>query len=288
LMLRAVSADKQKFPRLLAGRPGVCEIARRNGRVFHRYSARRPVMTDEQCRAPRCAIVAILLCLCAAPAIADDAVAGSPIGRVGGGSLCVTNGVVSPLPDGRLAIETASSRGVVRGSDGQAAEIRFRYLGPTADSKPLASGELRRQIGIKLHAQDTCNLLYVMWHIEPDSKIGVSIKRNPTQHTHAECNANGYTTIRPSAGVTMPRILPREAHALRAELRGTDLIVLADGRRVWVGTVGVGLAGIDGPVGFRTDNARFEFEYFANIAGSGSLNRGVDQSRNRCVQQLGD
>lgn len=245
-------------------------------------------MTGEQRRAHGYVIVAILLCLSAVPAVADDAAAGSPVGRVGGGTLCVTNGVVSPRPDGRLAIATASSRAVVRGSDGQTAEIRFRYLGPTADSKPLASGELRRQIGIKLHAQDTCNLLYVMWHIEPDAKIGVSIKHNPTQHTHAECHANGYTTIRPSTSAAMPRILPGEAHTLRAELRGTELIVLADGRRAWVGAVGGGLAGIDGPVGFRTDNARFEFEYFANIAGPGSLNRGVDESRNRCVQQPGD
>jgi hypothetical protein len=245
-------------------------------------------MTVQQRRAPSGPVVAILLCLSAAPAIADDAAAGSPIGRVGAGSLCVTNGVVSALPDGRLAIETASSRGVVRGSDGQAAEIRFRYLGPTTDSKPLASGELRRQIGIKLHAQDTCNLLYVMWHIEPDSKIAVSIKHNPTQHTHAECHANGYTTIRPSTSVAMPRILPGEAHTLRAELRGAELIVLADGRKAWVGTVGGGLAGIDGPVGFRTDNARFAFEYFADIAGSASQNRGADPIRNRCEQQPGD
>jgi hypothetical protein len=241
------------------------------------------IMAGGRPKPRRCAIAAILLCLSAAPAIADDAAEGSRIGRVGGGSLCVTNGVVSSGPDGRLAIETASSRGVVPGSDGQTAEIRFRYLGPTAGSKPLASGELRRQIGVKLHAQDTCNLLYVMWHIEPDQKIAVSLKRNPAQHTHAECHANGYTTIRPNTSMAMPRILPGEAHTLRAELRGTELIVLADGRRAWVGSVG-DLAGIAGPAGFRTDNARFEFEYLANIVGS----PGVDQSRARCVQQPGD
>ncbi len=222
----------------------------------------------------------ILLCLSAVPAIADDT---APIGRIVEGSLCVTNGTVSSRPDGRLAIETPSSRAVVPDSDGQAAEIRFRYLGPTTGSKPLASGELRRQIGIKLHAQDTCNLLYVMWHIEPDAKIAVLLKHNPAQHTHAQCRANGYTTMRPSAGIAMPRILPGEAHTLRADLRGTELIVLADGRRAWVGTVG-GLAGIDGPVGFRTDNARFEFEYFARVISS----RGADRGQSRCVQQPGD
>src|SRR5258708_2670910 len=74
--------------------------------------------------------------------------------RVDRNELCVTNGSVSALPGGRLAIATLSSRAVVRaatetGAD-QAAEIRFRYLGPTQTSKPLASGELRRQIGLKL------------------------------------------------------------------------------------------------------------------------------------------
>jgi len=233
------------------------------------------------------AIAAILLCLCAAPAFADDAPARS-LRRVDRAALCVTNGVVSALPDGRLGIETASSRGFVRGSDGQSAEIHFRYLGPTAESKPLASGELRRQIGIKLHAQDTCNLLYVMWHIEPDAKIAVSIKRNPNRHTHAQCHANGYTTIRPGSGIAMLRILPGEAHRLRAELRGAELVVTADGRRAWIGTLDGGLAGIDGPAGFRTDNARFEFEYLAHVADSDDSNRQFDDSRNRCEQHPGD
>src|ERR1700694_3385433 len=175
--------------------------------------------------------------------------------------LCVTNGVISTLSDGRLAIDSPSSRAVARNIGYQSAEIRFRYLGPTQSSKPLASGELRRQIGIKLDAQDTCNLLYIMWHIEPDSRIAVSVKSNPGQHTHAQCHANGYTTIRPSGSLAVPRIRPGEAHTLRAELNGSELVVIAAGRPAWVGTVGGGLARIVGPVGLRTDNGRFEFEY---------------------------
>ncbi|HYM02489.1 MAG TPA: hypothetical protein VET85_06045 [Stellaceae bacterium] len=236
-------------------------------------------MTDAWFRARGCAAIAVLLVLGVVPARAEDR-------RVGAEALCVTNGAVSARPDGKLAIETPSSRGWVRGSDGQSAEIRFRYLGPSSGTKPLASGELRRQIGIKLHAQDTCNLLYVMWHIEPDSRIAVSIKRNPNQHTHAECHANGYTTLKPS--IAMPQVVPGEAHSLRAELRGGELTVLADGRRAWVGSIGGGLAGIEGPAGFRTDNARFEFEYFAKIADAVGPPRGAEQSRDRCVQQPGD
>ena len=201
--------------------------------------------------------------------------------------LCVTNGEVTARQDGKLAIDTPSSRGTVQHSDGDTAELRFRYLGPSADSKPLASGEMRRQIGIKLHAQDSCNLLYVMWHIEPDSRIAVSIKRNPSEHTHAECHANGYTNLHPIYEVAQRPLAQGESHILRAELRGTQLTVLADGERAWVGSV-PGLGGIDGPVGFRTDNARFEFDYMAVIGAQVQRFAAGNESPNRCERQPGD
>src|SRR5260370_38399115 len=69
---------------------------------------------------------------------------------IGKDKLCVSNGAVTTLPSGKLAIDTPSSRAVVRVGTTQTAEIRFRYLGPSQDAKPLASGELRRQLGLKL------------------------------------------------------------------------------------------------------------------------------------------
>src|ERR1700680_5017712 len=116
--------------------------------------------------------------------------------RINRDNLCVTNGVVSVRHDGRLEIDTPSSRGVVRVATAQTAAVRFRYLGPSESSKPLASGELRRQIGLKLRAQDTCNVVYAMWHIEPDSRIAVSVKRNAGKHTHEECDARGYVNVK--------------------------------------------------------------------------------------------
>lgn len=214
--------------------------------------------------------------------------ADSSFSRIESRDLCVTNGVVSTSPDGRLAIDTPSSRAVLRIASEPAAEIRFRYLGPTAGSKPLASGEMRRQIGLKLRAQDTCNLLYVMWHIEPDSRIAVSVKRNPGQHTHAECGAHGYTNIRPIRGVAMDRILPGESHTLRAELHGTDLRVIADGRPVWEGTVGDTVKEFDGPVGFRTDNARFVFDYFARGVRKGAESKTSAGEPGPCHPSPGD
>ena len=120
--------------------------------------------------------------------------------RIDRSRFCVTNGAVSELGGDRLAIDTPSSRAVVQaGTENaadQVAEIRFQYLGPSQDSRPLASGELRRQIGLKLRAQDSCNLIYAMWRIEPDARVAVSIKRNTGLHTHEQCGANGYVNFK--------------------------------------------------------------------------------------------
>jgi hypothetical protein len=180
-------------------------------------------------------------------------------------SLCVTNGALSTLSDGRLSIETPSSRAFLRLQTIQVAEIDFQYLGPSKDSKPLASGEMRRQVGLKLLAQNTCNLLYVMWHIEPDSKVAVSVKRNPGLTTHEQCDAHGYSNLKAKASLSLAPIAPGESHSLRAELRKRELTVVADGKVAWEGSV-PGVDGLGGPVGFRTDNARIVFRYRAGMS----------------------
>jgi hypothetical protein len=228
----------------------------------------------------------IVLAYCSLAQSTPPVPAGPPLQFIDKNTLCVTNGTVNTLPSGKLAIETPSSRAVVRVGTAQTAEIRFRYLGPSGSSKPLASGELRRQIGLKLRAEDACNLLYAMWHIEPDAKFGVSIKRNPGKHTSDACHADGYITIKPRQGVELPKIRPGEYHTLRAELKGAELTLFADERMVWEGAVGGKVAEFDGPVGFRTDNARFEFEYFAHILSSGPSS--VTRDDNRCRPSSGD
>ena len=211
-----------------------------------------------------------------------------PLQRVGRDKVCVTNGAVTELPDGRMEIDTPSSRGVVRIATAQTAEIRFRYLGPSQGSKPLASGELRRQIGLKLRAQDTCNLVYAMWHIEPDSKIAVSVKRNAGKRTHEECGARGYVNMKARTVVTLPRILAGESHTLRAQLNGTELTVIADQRVVWEGTLPHGIFDFDGPVGFRTDNARFVFEYYAAVPDAGTPSNALGRQVVPCQTSPGD
>ena len=213
------------------------------------------------------ALAILALVVCATSALAQKE-SGAALWRVDRSDLCVTNGAVSMLPGGRLAIDTPSSRAVVgtatESTADQRAEIRFRYLGPTQASKPLASGELRRQIGLKLRAEDTCNLIYAMWHIEPDTRVAVSIKRNAGMHTHEQCHAGGYENFKAQGRVNLAPIRPGETHTLRAELHGNDLTVAADGKVAWQGSLGNQPPSLNGPPGFRTDNARFELEYFTD------------------------
>jgi hypothetical protein len=188
--------------------------------------------------------------------------------------LCVTNGEVAITAKGHLAINTPSARAIVLAPVASGvAEIRFTYLGSSEGSKPLASGEMRRQIGLKLRALNQCNLLYVMWRIEPESKLVVQVKRNPGQSTHEQCDAHGYVTIRPRSSAASPPILSGQSHRLHAEITGDDLSVTADGVRVWEGPIGGELRDIDGPIGLRTDNARFELDYYARPTGDGSTGR---------------
>ena len=195
---------------------------------------------------------------------------------------CVTKGGIGSLPRGRLAIAGPEVRAVALAATAQAAEMRFTYRGASTESKPLGSGEVRRQLGLKLRAQNSCNLVYVMWRIEPEAKLVVSIKRNPGQELHAQCGTHGYTNVKPGRHRAVPRVEPGSAHRLRAELRGRELRVFADGEPVWEGKLGPEIEEFDGPVGLRTDNVRLELQY---LAGEGRPDPGATLSaamRKKC------
>ena len=96
-------------------------------------------------------------------------------------NLCVTEGAIEELPGERLSVSVSKMRAYVNAFTPQLVEGRFTYLGPTENEARLGSGELRRQFGLKLRAQDACNLVYAMWRIEPESKLVVSVKNNPGQ-----------------------------------------------------------------------------------------------------------
>jgi hypothetical protein len=194
--------------------------------------------------------------------------------------LCVTTGAIERTADG-LSIDGPEVRATLRKATAQAVELRFTYLGPSEATAPLASGEHRRQIGIKFRARDTCNVVYVMWHIAPDTKIEIAVKRNPAMHSHAECGDRGYINMEPPAAV-MPPIGPGSTHILRGILRGNSLEVYADNTLAFNGSLARGLLDFDGPVGLRTDNARFRLTYLAGGREFGPPAPPLDPKYNHC------
>ena len=173
--------------------------------------------------------------------------------------LCVTEGALAEQNSGELSVETPKMRAYVNTETPAEAHVRFAYQGATDKDIPLGSGEMRRQFGLKLLAQDPCNLLYVMWRFEPASKIVVSVKSNPGQSTSAECGNRGYTNLKPVRGGKVRDVAVASTHTLEASLKGEELRVCADGNSVWEGTVGQGASRLKGPVGIRSDNARLRF-----------------------------
>lgn len=177
--------------------------------------------------------------------------------------LCVSSGELEALGSSRSRVDVGGMRAEVTGDFSRTAEITFVYGGPSATSAPLANGELRRQIGLKLRARDTCNVVYVMWRIAPASGVYVSVKRNPGMSTHAECGDRGYANVR---SVPLPTTAPTPAlgstHTLRAVIAADDrtLRVFADGTRVFEAVLPEDALSFDGPAGVRTDNGRFDFE----------------------------
>src|SRR5262245_42717607 len=88
---------------------------------------------------------------------------------------CVTEGQIKEAPDGTLLIDDTKTRAVLGRQTQTTGTIDFRYLGPTGERSLLGSGAIRTQIGLKLKAQDPCNLVYVMWQIQPESRVIVSV-----------------------------------------------------------------------------------------------------------------
>jgi hypothetical protein len=182
---------------------------------------------------------------------------------IGRDRLCVTEGAIEKTANNRLSVNVPKMRAYVTEWTAQSGEVRFTYLGGTSKESALGSGTIRRQFGLKLLAQDPCNLVYAIWRIDPESRVVISVKRNPSQHTSAECGNRGYENIKPRKSSTVPRLEPGKSHTLRAEMRDTELRVFADNHEVWQGDVGPDAAKLDGPVGIRSDNARLEFDFLA-------------------------
>ncbi len=183
----------------------------------------------------------------------------TPLSVVSPSKFCPTEGSVGRSTT-NMRVDTGAMRGVLSTDRSSSAEVDFTYRGPSKDTQPLADGEIRRQIGVKLKAQDSCNVIYAMWHIAPDQGIQVLVKRNPGKSTHAQCGDGGYVT--PTASVNRPvaPIVAGAPRTLRADLVGQRLRVTADGVLAWEGALPASASEIQGPPGVRSDNGTFDFQ----------------------------
>lgn len=175
------------------------------------------------------------------------------VAPVASADLCVTKGHVT-----NNAIEEPTMRGYARGFGGDAAALTFTYKGESFETRELAGGQARRQIGLKLRAQDSCNVIYVMWRLDPQPKLDISVKLNPLKTTHEECGADGYTKVRPHKKSFIPAFEYGKTHTLRAEIVGDELYTWIDDQLLWQGTLPDTARAITGPAGVRSDNVKLD------------------------------
>ena len=182
---------------------------------------------------------------------------------IGTAKLCVTEGAVTRGPGEQLTIDVPKMRAFVTEETAQTAEAHFTYLGETAQTAALGSGAIRQQFGLKLRAQDACNLVYAMWRFTPKNEVVVSVKTNPGMHESSQCGNKGYTNVKASHSSPAPEVKKGSKHILYTELNGPKMTVTADSKVVWEGTVDPAALAFNGPVGIRSDNVHIELELFA-------------------------
>lgn len=178
------------------------------------------------------------------------------------GDFDVTDGKIQAAKGHRLAVTTKDMLATLKFTTEQTATVKFTYLGPTKEVSGPGSGKVLSQFGIKLRAQNDCNLIYVIWHFAPDQKIAVSIKHNPGKRTHTQCLDRGYiNNLKPRLSDSPSPVEPNQPHVLTATMSGSDLSVTADNKLVWWGNLGPVALSLKGPVGLRSDNARLLFDF---------------------------
>ena len=173
--------------------------------------------------------------------------------------LNVTDGSVV-TSNGHLLVVAPEMRAILRVPGTRLIEVPFTYVGPTEATSKLADGNVRRQFGLKLNAQDACNVVYVMWRISPKSDLVVSMKHNPGMHSSSQCRDGGYRNLKPAKWAPVPELQTGSSHILRAEIHNQDLQVSVDGELMWEGSIPSEAMPFDGPSGLRSDNVRVQFD----------------------------
>ena len=218
------------------------------------------VMAAIEFRVTRYGLALLAVLFCAVPCRANNA---SELVSVAPSRLCVTEGALETLPAARRSVRVAKMRAVLAEPGARAIEARFTYLGPTIETAPLRSGEIRRQFGLKLRAADGCNLIYAMWRFAPKPSLVVSVKSNPGLHTSRACGTSGYRFVSPRSLTHLEAPLIGVTYRLAAVLEDAALKVFVDGKMVWDGELDQAALDFDGPAGIRSDNVHLELSLFA-------------------------
>jgi hypothetical protein len=157
-----------------------------------------------------------------------------------------------------------------RGHHAAWARLRFQLLGASDGATTLGSGRVRQQIGLKLLAANPCNLAYVMWRSFPDSAIAIYVKRNAGETRSSQCGNGGYTDV---ATIPAPAVDAGVNHVLEVHTRhladGSAIAAIyVDGRLLRRQTLPATLAaGLNGPIGVRSDNGAYLFHLAARNRG---------------------
>ncbi len=179
------------------------------------------------------------------------------LAAIGSESLCVTKGRIASQ-----RITEPTVRAVATTSTGDGAALTFVFRGDSARTRELANGDARRQLGLKLRAANGCNLVYVMWRLDPHPKLEVSVKWNPGMATHKECGADGYTKVKAAHAESVPALEAGATHTLRAEIHGDELTAWIDDTVAWRGTLPETARSLAGPAGLRSDNLALDVVEF--------------------------
>lgn len=209
----------------------------------------------------------LLMALAACSSSKPPAAPTTKVEAVAPDRMCVTHGT---MQDGQVTDPTF--RAVSTTSAGDAASLTFKMHEWPVETRALRSGDVRHQLGLKLRAADGCNLVYVMWRLDPPRpSIEVQIKKNPGAHNNDECGTEGYARVKPSKRGKIPYASPGEQHTIQAEIHGDDLTAWVDGQLAWFGTLPSDARSLEGPSGVRSDNLAFDLVTFAADPGHGQI-----------------
>jgi hypothetical protein len=195
--------------------------------------------------------------------------------------LCVTKGSLVHEQD----VTVPTFRAVAPDTSGDSASLEFVFHGESEKERALGSGQIRRQIGLKLHAQNGCNLVYAMWRLDPKPKLEVSVKINPGATNHEQCNTQGYTKVKPDKTSPLPELVSGDTHTLAAEIAGDELTATIDGKVAWRGHLPESARALSGRAGLRSDNLAYTIKKFSGALGAPAP---ADAKHQRCHNEDND